>query len=106
MGARAGGSGTGWGAGSRGASFDNATFTLYGAISGGNKSSIVKATNVLKQVASKMPTSDVKQIAASANEAAWLTKKGNGPKSEYNAATYKYNSTLSKVFNAEANKRK
>ena len=93
MGARAGGGG--------GAGFGRATDALYSAIGSGNKSAISAAKMI-----SKMPTEQVKASAESSSMTAYLTgNKKNMPKSEWNPTTAKYNKTLAKLYNQEANKR-
>ena len=105
MGGRAGGGASGgMGSGTRG--YGGATQSLYNAISSGNKTAIGKAKTKLSNAISKMPTDQVKAFAASASDAAFYSSKQNSPKSEYNATAYKYNQTLAKMLNTEANKRK
>lgn len=98
MGARSGGGG--------GAGFGRATDALYSAIGSGNKSAISAATSKVAKMISKMPTEQVKASAESSSMAAYLTgNKKNMPKSEWNPTTAKYNKTLAKLYNQEANKR-
>jgi hypothetical protein len=104
MGGRAGGGAAGgMGSGLRG--YSGATQSLYNAIGSGNKSAIGKATEKLKNAISKMSTEQVKAFAASSSDAVFFSSKQNTPKSEYSATTYKYNKTLAKLLNAEANRR-
>ena len=99
MGARSGGGG--------GAAFGRATESLYNAISGGSKSAIGAATSKVAKMISKMPTDEVKAKAQSSSMAAYLTgNKKNMPKSEWNPTVAKYNNTLAKLYNKEANSRK
>ena len=105
MGGRAGGGASGgMGSGSRG--YGGATQSLYNAIGSGNSSAISKAKTKLANAISKLSTDEVKAFAASASDAAFYSSKQNNPKSEYNATAYKYNQTLAKMLNTEANKRK
>lgn len=99
MGARSGGGG--------GAGFGRAADSLYNAIAGGNKSAISAATSKMAKMISKMPTDQVKASAQSASMSAYLTgNKKNMPKSEWNPTVAKYNNTLAKLYNKEANSRK
>ena len=52
-----------------------------------------------------MSTEQVKAFAASSSDAVFFSSKQNTSKSEYSATTYKYNKTLAKLLNAEANRR-
>ena len=104
MGGRAGGGASaGMGSGTRG--YGGATQSLYNALSGGNKTAIGKAKTKLANAISKLPTEQVKAFAASASDAAFFSSKQNNPKSEYNATAHKFNQTLAKMLNTEANKR-
>ena len=104
MGGRAGGGASaGMGSGTRG--YGGATQSLYNALSSGNKTAIGKAKTKMANAISKLPTEQVKAFATSANDAAFYSSKQNNPKSEYNATTHKYNQTLAKMLNTEANKR-
>ena len=104
MGGRAGGGASaGMGSGTRG--YGGATQSLYNAISSGNKTAIGKAKSKLANAISKMSTDQVKTFTASASDAAFFSSKQNNPKSEYNATAHKFNQTLAKMLNSEANKR-
>ena len=117
MGGRAGGGGRNGVVGGNGRSsifgtqafkdrFDKHTTALYEAIKSGNKAAIKKATGIVAKDIAQEHTIVVKSSAVNLSQAAYYSSKKQTPKSQYNAAQYKYNQTLAKLYNTEAAKRK
>ena len=113
MGGRAGGGSRGGGGGSR--SWDGSTNrTAFGrvgsaminAYENGNAADRAAARKQMEAIVKKMPTAILSKYAASASDAAWLTRKGSGPASEYSRPRHEYNFALSKIYNKELAKRK
>ena len=100
MGGRAGGGARGGGgAAGMSAAMDRATTALYNAYNGGGAEALKAAK---KQVAAEIAKMPLKQIEANlwtTTQAAYATRKGVGPKSEYNAKVHRYNTALSRLYN-------
>lgn len=105
MGARSGGGGgsRGGGGGFSQQSFERATGNLYAAIQSNDSGAIAKAKAQVASQIAKMSPERIKASAKSASDAAFYSRKDMNPKSQYNPTQFKYNTQLSKLYNAAAN---
>ena len=110
MGNRAGGGARGggrsWDGSTNRTQFGRVGSAMINAYENGNAADRAAARKQMEAIVKKMPTAILSKYAASASDAAWLTRKGSGPASEYSRPRHEYNFALSKIYNKELAKRK